>query len=678
MRLFTAVIGLLLLMGAVVPVWAQPEAPFEVDRHTQALWRMDSSEPSVDWETRFGSERSDRCYCAIRSNDGAYLLAGYSRSVRYNDFFLLKINDQGDSLWSRAYGGEYSETCRDLVQLPNGNIAMCGYSDSFGAGRTDNDYLLLVVDEDGDSLFSRTYGSEEEREECYSILIDEEGGFLLGGSGADDSIWLVKTDAQGDTIWTSHYDRYERQYCLGLLNTFEDAYLVLGSATTEEGPRGYVIKITPDGENIWENVYDCTNFNSAILENDCYIVTGYVYIDEEESEYVLFKIAPNGEVIWSDVYSLPMNDVAYDVIKTFDGGYAMIGYGYMGEYRNYQIIKVDHNGGQCWNRTYGGRYSGTAYEIVQIEDGSYFLFGYTSTENNSNDFYVVKTHPDLSVTTDMSGYYHTGELGGSADTSDGLWGQALFLRDDLGGYMSVPDHALFHTHFLTVECWFCMSDEQEQSSNLITKRLDDQSAAYELYASNADDLIGFAITTENGSYHVEYEAIPDDGEWHYIAGTYDNQWMALFYDGELVAQRDIRSPLIYGDGPLIIGSDRPVEQSDLLFYGLIDEVRISNVVRDYLRVDDPESVQPVSFGLSAYPNPFNGSTQIRFSLDRTSATTLVVYDLLGCEVARLMDSRLTAGDHSIVWDASDMPSGIYPIFLTADNLTETRKIVLIR
>ncbi|MDP8229388.1 MAG: hypothetical protein P9M15_08045, partial [Candidatus Electryoneaceae bacterium] len=75
MRIFTVVIVLLLMTGYVDSVSAQPDAPFEVDRHTQALWRMDKSEPDLEWETRFGGERTDKCHCAIRSNDGAYLLA---------------------------------------------------------------------------------------------------------------------------------------------------------------------------------------------------------------------------------------------------------------------------------------------------------------------------------------------------------------------------------------------------------------------------------------------------------------------------------------------------------------------------------------------------------------------------------------------------------------------------
>ncbi|MDP8228214.1 MAG: LamG-like jellyroll fold domain-containing protein, partial [Candidatus Electryoneaceae bacterium] len=590
------------------------------------------------------------------------------------DFHLIKMDNQCDSIWSRVYGGDDDETCKDLVQLPNGNIAMAGYV------RTDEreyDYWLLVVDEDGDSLFSRTYGSEF-RERCNAIITDEEGGFLLGGYDHNNHIWLVKTDAQGDTVWTSHYDHYEGQNCYALLNTFDDAYLVIGSGGDRDS-RGYILKIDGDGNVIWDNLYDCIRIYSAIFENDDYILTGYTNTDNRGLEYVLFKIDRDGEVIWSNVQrGGRMGDIASNVTKTLDDEYAMVGYTDRGDYWNSQIIKADHNGEQCCVRIYGGQNNNRAYEIIQSEDGGYFLFGEISTNNNGLDIYVVKTHPDLSLTTDLSGYYHNGELSGSADSSEGLWGQALCLPVDSGGYMSVPDHALFHTNHLTAECWFRMTDEQEHTGNIITKRIDEHYVGYELYASNADELVGLSITTENGSYNVESEAIPDDGEWHYIAGTYDNQWMALFYDGELVAQRNIGFPINYGNGPLIIGSDEQKDQSDRQFYGLIDEVRISNVVRDYLRVDDPESVRPVTFGLSVYPNPFNGSTQIRFSLNRTGAVTLVVYDLLGCEVTRLNEGRLTAGEHSFVWEAFDQATGIYPVRLMADNLTETRKLVIIR
>ena len=79
-----------------------------------------------------------------------------------------------------------------------------------------------------------------------------------------------------------------------------------------------------------------------------------------------------------------------------------------------------------------------------------------------------------------------------------------------------------------------------------------------------------------------------------------------------------------------------------------------------------------------YPNPFNPSTQIRFALPQHAAVTLAVYNALGQEVATLVNRQLPAGEHSITWEARDLPSGIYYYRIAAGKFRETRKAILIK
>ncbi len=89
--------------------------------------------------------------------------------------------------------------------------------------------------------------------------------------------------------------------------------------------------------------------------------------------------------------------------------------------------------------------------------------------------------------------------------------------------------------------------------------------------------------------------------------------------------------------------------------------------------------QPLSFDLKQnYPNPFNPATTIEFSLEQTAAATLIVYDLTGRQVARLVDGMREAGPHSVVFNAVDLSSGVYFYRLEAEDLILTRKLVLIK
>ena len=88
---------------------------------------------------------------------------------------------------------------------------------------------------------------------------------------------------------------------------------------------------------------------------------------------------------------------------------------------------------------------------------------------------------------------------------------------------------------------------------------------------------------------------------------------------------------------------------------------------------------PKDFQLSQnYPNPFNPSTKIKFSIPKSSYTKLIIYDLLGREVAILVNEELKPGTYEAVWDAENFASGIYFIRLSAGDYTETKKMVLIR
>ena len=88
---------------------------------------------------------------------------------------------------------------------------------------------------------------------------------------------------------------------------------------------------------------------------------------------------------------------------------------------------------------------------------------------------------------------------------------------------------------------------------------------------------------------------------------------------------------------------------------------------------------PATFSLSQnFPNPFNPSTVIGYQLPANSLVTLKVYDVLGREVRTLVNEREGAGDHSITFNAADLPSGVYFYRLTAGSFVETKRLVVIK
>ncbi len=94
---------------------------------------------------------------------------------------------------------------------------------------------------------------------------------------------------------------------------------------------------------------------------------------------------------------------------------------------------------------------------------------------------------------------------------------------------------------------------------------------------------------------------------------------------------------------------------------------------------ETETSQPDKFTLSQnYPNPFNPSTNINFTLPKTTDVQLTVYSMLGQKVATLVNSTLTAGEHSVSWDAQDMASGLYIYRIEAGDFSQTKKMILMK
>jgi hypothetical protein len=82
--------------------------------------------------------------------------------------------------------------------------------------------------------------------------------------------------------------------------------------------------------------------------------------------------------------------------------------------------------------------------------------------------------------------------------------------------------------------------------------------------------------------------------------------------------------------------------------------------------------------LQNYPNPFNSGTTIRFSIVRSMEVRLAVYDLLGRKVQTLIDVFMQAGFHTVTFDATDLPTGVYFCRLQVGEAVETKPMVLLR
>lgn len=98
----------------------------------------------------------------------------------------------------------------------------------------------------------------------------------------------------------------------------------------------------------------------------------------------------------------------------------------------------------------------------------------------------------------------------------------------------------------------------------------------------------------------------------------------------------------------------------------------------YAAADNPRAPLPTEITLHAYPNPFNSTTNIEFTLTRSEKITLKIHDILGREVTTLANKTLPAGTHNLSWRADNISSGLYFVSLLTSTQTHTQKLLLLR
>lgn len=168
---------------------------------------------------------------------------------------------------------------------------------------------------------------------------------------------------------------------------------------------------------------------------------------------------------------------------------------------------------------------------------------------------------------------------------------------------------------------------------------------------------------------VDFTIVPTAGEWasgDRIVLSVDG----IFSRSFIFTWDETDTPPQTGD-VLKLFTGRPREAGDLLVF---------NSEGAPIGIDGENKKIPDAFNLSQnYPNPFNPLTNIRYSLPVRSEVSLIIYNLRGQEVARLIDGEeRPAGVHTAVWDASTTASGLYFYRLTAGDYVKTRKMILIK
>jgi hypothetical protein len=243
------------------------------------------------WEAAFGGISDDYLRDISPVVEGGWILGGQSLSppggnktadlIGTNDFWVVRIDANGNRLWDRSFGGTGADRLQSLRQTADGGFILGGVSlsgvsgNKTGANYGLNDFWLVRLDGNGNKLWDRSFGGTD-NDELLSVQETFDGGFILGGfswSGAggnktsrnygDSDFWVIRVDSAGNKLWEQSFGGRDADSVRSLQQTRDGGFVLGGisaSGTTGTKTSPYfggtadfwVVRLDEGGSKLWE------------------------------------------------------------------------------------------------------------------------------------------------------------------------------------------------------------------------------------------------------------------------------------------------------------------------------------------------------------------------------------------------------------------------------------------
>jgi len=293
------------------------------------------SNGDIDWQKTYDGNNIDTVYSIRQTDDGGYIAAGTTTSfgTGQSDVWVLKLSPDGAVIWQKTYGGAGNEIAYSIRQGSDGGYIVAGNADSFAP--KSSEIWILKLKANGEPSWEKTYGGNKDD---YAASVEEtsDGGYIVAGKsysfipGYGYEFWILKLDQDGNTVWQKTFGNSSKNAeARSIQQTSDGGYIVAGD-TFDNSRLAWVFKLTPDGSISWEKTYggDKSDYAHSIQQTSDggYIVAGRTnsFGSGQEDAWVL-KLDSGGNMSWQRTYGGSNDDNANSIQQTTDGGYVVAG-----------------------------------------------------------------------------------------------------------------------------------------------------------------------------------------------------------------------------------------------------------------------------------------------------------------------------------------------------------------
>ena len=387
----------------------------------------------------------DRGEGIVQLEDSSYVITGSSSSwSESSQAFLLKIDAEGNYLWSQSYGGPESEAGKRVLYNADLGYYITGFSNSFGVG--DFDAYLVKTDLNGNKLWEKTYGKPSNWERINDAIWTKDSTILMVGevqatNGEASDILIIHADKNGDTLWTKTFGSIGEDRANSIISVQDSLFIIGGEMFIPDSNlvKGFILKMNAQGNIIWENTvsdlagkYGVSDLSLGL--NKIYVIGFRELNPEKFDEYAgIFDLDSN--LIYQNT-----NENLDPIVSTYFSEVSflssqnkiVIAYGKINsgfEEQDYNIFVANFDGIVFyWLNQYHGIINeglDEAGQLLVTNDGAYVLVGtnsstglFANTSNGGSHIYVMKVgaNNDFPITFNVNTLNQLVEIESLANT----------------------------------------------------------------------------------------------------------------------------------------------------------------------------------------------------------------------------------------------------------------------
>ncbi len=361
-----------------------------------------AQEPEVLWERSYGAEYADGARDIQQTSDGGFILAGYSQVGNGNvddNVYVVKTDAYGDTLWTLCNGVGWDDWATSVKEVPGDGYIITGSTDSYWQHVAS--IILLRLDISGDTLWTRTYGYQGSNSGSSILLADDDGFMLAAYYNIDGNYRFVlwRLNSEGDSLWLQDYD-WGIKGPEGIQRTSDNGFILTGKVRPTYGVENiWIAKTDSLGNLLWTNNFGTDEWpeeGRSIKQtpDGGYVIAGQqVYNNSQCQNWYLVKTDEYGELLWERVYGGPELDFCYDVQIGPDGGYIFTGStcNFGAQSMDVWVLKTDSEGDSLWSVICGGHGEDIGYRLEVNDDNQFIVAGTSSSYcENYQDLYLLR------------------------------------------------------------------------------------------------------------------------------------------------------------------------------------------------------------------------------------------------------------------------------------------------